>query len=100
MTWSTSDRKERLPDDWPKIRARVKARANGKCEATQHAKKCNGTGTDADHITPGDDHSMNNLQWLSYPCHLSKTAREAAARNRERKAARYRPTEQHPGRKP
>lgn len=97
--WSTSDRRERLPDNWPQIRARVKARAKGKCEATQHAKKCNGWGRDADHIVAGDDHSMDNLQWLSYPCHLSKTAREAAARNRERKAARIRPREQHPGRR-
>jgi len=100
MVWSTSDRKQRLPDDWPQIRAAVKARAKGKCQATNHALKCRGWGSDADHIVPGDDHSMSNLQWLSGPCHWAKTNREAAARSRERKAARYRPTEQHPGRMP
>lgn len=99
MVWSTSDRKERLPDDWAKIRAAVKARAKGRCQANPHAPGCGGWGRDADHIKPGDDHSMSNLQWLSGPCHRAKTNRESADRNRERKAARYRPTEQHPGRR-
>lgn len=98
MVWSTSDRKQRLPHDWPKRRAAVKARAKGKCEATTHAPKCRGWGSDADHIIPGDDHSMDNLQWLSGACHWAKTNRETAARNRERKTARYKPSEQHPGR--
>lgn len=100
MNWVTSDRKERLPDDWPKIRAHVKARAKGRCEANPHAKRCNGWGTDADHITPGDDHSPENLQWLSGPCHRAKTARETTARNQARAAARHRPPEPHPGRLP
>ena len=98
MAWSTSDRKQRLPHDWPQVRAAVKARAKGKCQARTHAPKCRGWGSDADHITPGDDHSMANLQWLSGPCHWAKTNRETAARNRERKTARYKPSEQHPGR--
>ena len=99
MAWSTSDRKDRLPDNWPQIRATVKARAKGKCEANPHAKGCGGWGRDADHKTPGDDHRLENLQWLSGPCHRAKTNQETAARNRERKAARIRPREQHPGRR-
>lgn len=97
MAWETSDRKERLPDNWPKIRAMVKARAKGKCEATVHARGCGGWGSDADHITAGDNHSLANLQWLSGACHRAKTNHETSQRNRERKAARYRPKEQHPG---
>jgi 5-methylcytosine-specific restriction protein A len=65
----------------------------------EHAKQCDGIGTDADHIQPGDNHHLDNLQWLSEPCHRAKTAAEAAARNQARTRARLRPTEQHPGRR-
>jgi 5-methylcytosine-specific restriction protein A len=96
--WSTSDRRERLPDNWEAIRRQVKTRAKGKCQATTHAKGCGGWGSDADHIEAGDNHHLDNLQWLSRACHWAKTNREAAARNTARAAARYRPSEQHPGR--
>ncbi len=97
MAWATSNRRQRLPPNWAAIRAKVKARANGRCEADIHHPDCNGHGTDADHITPGDNHAMWNLQWLSEPCHRAKTAREAAARNRTRAAMRKRKPEPHPG---
>lgn len=99
MAWSTSDRKERLPDNWQALRRACKARAKGRCQAEQHAKNCGGWGSDADHITADDDHRLDNLQWLSGPCHRAKTARESAARNTARKKARTRPQEQHPGRR-
>lgn len=99
MAWSTSDRRQRLPPDWDDIRAEVKQRAQGRCQAREHDPRCTGTGTDADHITPGDDHTLPNLQWLSGPCHRAKTARESAARNTARAAARVR-TETHPGELP
>ena len=60
--WNTSHRHDRLPPDWQRIRAEVKARANGRCQAKHHAKGCNGIGTDCDHIIPGDDNSLDNLQ--------------------------------------
>ena len=97
MAWSTSTRRHRLPPDWYAIRQRVKRRARGLCEAERHAPGCDRTGTDADHITPGDDHSLANLQWLSGPCHKAKTAAEAAERNQDRAARRRRPHETHPG---
>lgn len=98
MGWETSTRRSRLPPDWRTvIRPAVKQRARGLCEATEHARGCNGTGTDADHITPGDDHTMDNLQWLSRPCHDAKTALETAARNAARASMRQRPPERHPG---
>jgi 5-methylcytosine-specific restriction enzyme A len=96
VVWSTSDRSARLPPGWPTIRAAVSARAGGRCEARHHEPTCDGRGTDADHISAGDDHSMGNLQWLSGPCHRAKTARETAERNRARAAAKKR-TERHPG---
>lgn len=97
MAWSTSDRRSRLPHDWAAIRRQVKARAGGRCQATAHDPRCDGLGTDADHIKAGDDHSLTNLQWLSEPCHKRKTADETAARNRQTAALKRRPTEQHPG---
>lgn len=98
MAWDTSDRRLRLPPDWPAIRRAVKARAGGRCEYAHHVAACNGRGTDADHITPGDDHSLGNLQWLSAECHKDKTRRETIARNKSMAALRKRPAEPHPGR--
>lgn len=99
MAWSTSTRRKRLPADWDSIRVQVKRRANGLCEAREHDPRCNGYGTDADHIIAGDNHALSNLQWLSGPCHRAKTARESAARNRARAASRIR-HETHPGELP
>jgi len=100
VAWATSDRRQRLPPNWQATRAQVRARAQGRCEATTHDPDCDGRGTDADHITPGDDHTPGNLAWLSGPCHMAKTARETAARNTARAAMRRRPIETHPGEMP
>ena len=97
MAWATSDRASRLPPDWPKIKARVKARAAGRCQAATHAPHCDGIGAEADHITPGDDHNLANLQWLSAPCHKAKTRSETIARNKSIAALRKRPAPPHPG---
>lgn len=94
MSWSTSDRRDRLPSDWPKRVAAVKRRARGRCEATHHAPGCNGRGTDCDHVEQGDDHSLGNLQWLSGPCHDRKTRLDNGYQ-----AAVKAPTERHPGAK-
>ena len=98
MAWSTSDRRYRLPSNWTALKTHVKHRAGGKCEASHHDPRCDGTGHDADHIILGDDHSLENLQWLNVYCHRAKTARESAARNRANAALRKRPAEPHPGR--
>lgn len=98
MAWSTSDRRFRLPKGWPAIRAEVKRRARGLCQAEYHVPQCDGLGTDADHIAQGDDHGYTNLQWLSEPCHRAKTARETAERNKRNAQLKRRPQEPHPGR--
>lgn len=93
--WADSTRRSRLPSDWPQRRAKVKARAQGRCQAAVHEPECNGVGSECDHVIAGDDHSLDNLQWLSKPCHSAKTKREAqAARQHE---SRTRPAEAHPG---
>ena len=96
MSWSTSDRKGRLPANWDAIRTRVKSRARGRCEAPRHVAECDGIGKHCDHVDRGDDHSLANLQWLSKPCHDAKTRVEAAEAHGITRAGRL-PTEDHPG---
>ena len=98
MAWRTSDRAARLPSDWAVIKRQVRQRAGGRCQAQRHDPHCNGVGAEADHIHPGDDHSLDNLQWLSAECHKAKTRRETIARNRLNAKLKRRPTEAHPGR--
>ena len=98
MAWHTSDRRHRLPNNWPTITSRIKARANHRCEAPVHDPRCDGTGTEVDHIIQGDDHSDHNLQLLNEYCHRAKTADETAARNKLNAKLRRRPEEHHPGR--
>lgn len=58
---------------------------------------CSGIGTQCDHVVPGDDHRLVNLQWLSAPCHAAKTKAEASAALRARAALARHPREKHPG---
>lgn len=97
MRWNLSDRRSRLPGNWARIRCIVRDRAHGRCQATVHAPGCNGIGTDCDHIVAGDDHSLDNLQWLSHACHKAKTERENAERNISRARMRRHPVERFPG---
>ena len=94
MSWATSDRHSRLPDDWPIRVAAVKRRDKGRCQATHHAEGCDGRGTDVDHVRQGDDHSLDNLQLLSRPCHERKTRLDNGY-----VAAVKAPVERHPGRR-
>ena len=95
--WYVSDRRDRLPADWEARRRAVRDRARGLCQATRHAPDCDGVGTDCDHIVQGDDHGLDNLQWLSHACHKAKTERENADRNARRAAMRRHPKEPPPG---
>ena len=95
--WRSSDRSERLPANWPELRRAVKARAHGRCQADEHAVDCPGTGRECDHVIPGDDHSLDNLQWLSTECHKVKTQREAQEAAMRFRRQRRRDPEAHPG---
>ena len=55
MAWSTSDRTDRLPSDWPTLKADTKARARNRCEAHRHHPRCDGTGHDAAEAFPWID---------------------------------------------
>jgi hypothetical protein len=97
MAWSGKRRTE-LPPDWAKRREAVKRRAKGRCEAEQHEPQCDGVGRECDHIGDKLNHSLSNLQWLSTPCHLAKTKRQAAEASQARRAALKLPREAHPSR--
>lgn len=94
MSWQGSTRRARLPSDWPKRVAAVKRRARGRCEDKHHADGCDGIGRECDHVQQGDDHSLNNLQWLSSACHARKTRLDNGY-----VAALRVPAERHPGAK-
>ncbi|TCC19953.1 HNH endonuclease [Kribbella sindirgiensis] len=100
--WNGSNRRDRLPANWNKIRERILRRDNYECqqENPYGAKECPEPATDVDHIIPGDDHSDVNLQSLCDWHHKQKSGAEgaAAARARRQKIDRkFRRTEEHPG---
>ncbi|MFJ4637599.1 HNH endonuclease [Streptomyces hygroscopicus] len=91
--WQGSDRRQRLPSGWRKIRAQVLARdpicvlcgvrPSGFCDHIE-AKK--------------DDHSLSGLQGVCGPCHDRKSSAEGnAAQHANPRPGRKRPPEQHPG---
>jgi hypothetical protein len=84
--WVGSDRRERLPADWPARRAEAHRRN------PEHICHWCGDpgGSDLDHKKRGDDHSQENLDWIhnrrDYEasrsrrnCHGQKTGAEGAA---------------------
>jgi 5-methylcytosine-specific restriction protein A len=77
VSWATSNRKSRLPHDWPTRRRAVLDRDAGICYL------CGQPGADrVDHKTPGDDHSLANLGAVhdTNPphCHRYKSSHEGA----------------------
>jgi 5-methylcytosine-specific restriction protein A len=99
--WEGSDRRTRLPPDWPKIRRRVLRRDQHRCTARDADNvRCPQPATDVDHIRAGDDHRDANLTSLCGWHHQRKSSREGAAARaaqRRRNDRRYRRSEEHPG---
>lgn len=76
VAWAGSTRRSRLPPDWERRRRTVLAR-------DEICRLCNDAlSTEVDHIKPGDDHSLDNLQGVCQECHKDKTAAEAAEARR------------------
>lgn len=95
MAWETSDRRLRLPPDWPQRVAEVWKRDRGQCTwRLPSGARCPRKGADVDHRVPGDNHDLRNLQLLCRHHHDKKTQREAFAGRRKTKK---RPEERHPG---
>lgn len=101
--WTSSTRRTRLPTNWPQLRTAVRTRAGERCEhRNPDGSRCPNPGTDCDHINPGDNHDLANLQWLCAQHHRAKSSAEGNAAMRmaaaKRAALKTRPTEPHPGR--
>lgn len=115
MPWSTSDRRQRLPTNWNKIRKQVLAKAKHKCAGLDpvttppppsrevvegyhrwHHPACDMRATDVDHIIAGDNHELSNLQALSHACHTAKTTHENTAAKARIRATATRERPPHP----
>lgn len=105
MSWDSSDRRQRLPENWGALCRAVKARAKAtsplgieQCEfRLPSRKRCPRRGTDVDHRIPNDDHSLKNLRLLCSHHHGQKSSKEGAEARRAFKQSKYRPREEHPG---
>jgi 5-methylcytosine-specific restriction protein A len=97
--WNGSDRRIRLPENWPQMVKAVKIRDKGRCRwiLPKSKKRCPRPGTDVDHVVPGDDHSLKNLQLLCAHHHQVKTTLDNRRAGKARKALKHRPSEKHPG---
>jgi 5-methylcytosine-specific restriction endonuclease McrA len=91
--WKGSDRVQRLPSGWRKIRAEILAR-DPICVlcGVRPSAFC-------DHIEAKvDDHSPQGLQGVCGPCHDRKSSAEGnAAQRANPRPGRQRPEEPHPG---
>ena len=100
-SWADSGRRARLPDNWPDLVKATRDAAHGRCQGITmpglptHSERCDGTGSECDHVTAGDDHSLGNLAWLNTHCHALKSSAEGVA---ARQARSLRPRRRHPGR--
>ena len=96
MGWETSDRRSRLPSDWPKIRLRILRRDSYRCQIREgggQGAPCLAPANEVDHVIPGDDHSPKNLQAACRSCHARKSSAEGLAA----RPMRRRKPEAHPG---
>lgn len=98
--WQGSDRRERLPSNWPVIRKRVLRRDDHRCTWRHDGVRCVEIATDVDHIRRGDDHADENLRSLCGWHHNKKSSSEGGAARaaiRRRNNQRFRRDEAHPG---
>lgn len=102
--WVGSNRRERLPADWQVIRRRVLARDGYRCCWVEQGVRCVERATDVDHVSPGDNDDLTNLQALCGFHHGVKSGRDGGRASARARAAREsrglgsrRPPEGHPG---
>jgi len=93
--WRGSTRRERLPTDWHRLRVAVLKRADNRCQL--QIVGCTEVAAEVDHIVPGDDHRLINLQACCKSCHKKKTVFENKARSVKKMELKKRPVDGHPG---
>lgn len=93
--WQGSNRGDRLPPNWARLRQTILARDGHRCTWTDELGRCTQPATDVDHVSPGDNHHPTNLRSLCRWHHLRKSSLEGnTARHRQ---TNRRPPEPHPG---
>ena len=91
MAWETSDRKSRLPGDWIRRRQEVFKIHGRQCYVVEDGHRCTAESTEVDHVSAGDDHSMENLRPICHRHHKGKSSSEGwHAMNKKKRAARAR----------
>lgn len=84
--WKGSDRRDRLPPDWPAIRAEVLRRDLYRCRwVLANGELCREMATDVDHIERDGGDGKENLQSLCGPHHAAKSSQEGNEARREKK---------------
>ena len=97
MAWGTEGRD--LPPDWKQRVAAVWKRDGGQCRwiLPKSGTRCPRKGSDVDHRYGPSRHHLEDLWLLCREHHDRKTGKEAFA-GRQRRKAKKRPDEAHPGR--
>jgi len=95
MSWNSSNRVGELPSNWAALRRTILSRDGRICQLQYEG--CSLRATEVDHIRPGDDHSLTNLQAVCTACHSIKSSQEGLRERLRRKRLTKRPREQHPG---
>lgn len=90
--WKGSDRRDRLPADWPARRAFVLKRDLYRCtQVLVDGSQCRAMANQVDHVARGDDHSYENLTSLCEDHHAAKSSREGNEARRDKKRRAYLP---------
>lgn len=96
--WRGSNRRARLPADWPK-RRKAQLEADGyRCRWTEHGDRCPQRATDVDHIQASAD-NHDELQSLCSYHHSLKSALEGVEAKAAKAAkinSKFRRSEAHP----
>lgn len=98
MAWDGSNRRARLPKDWKSRRIAVLNRDGRRCRvlSEETGMRCTEVATEVDHIHPGDNHDLHNLQAICSWHHAKKSSAEGRAA-KIKIEPRYRKPEKHPG---
>lgn len=99
MAWTSSDRRSRLPADWPVRRKRILIRDRFECQGHTDLGLCGMPANQVDHIEPSGSDDEWNLQSLCEDCHARKSSAEGLAARKRLEALTKRPPEQTPGRR-
>jgi len=99
--WSSSNRRQDLPSNWPALRQKRFKLDGYRCTWTNpYGERCVEPAEECDHIGERTDHRIEKLRSLCEYHHGQKSGREGAearARQWRKNNSKFRRSEQHPG---